>query len=144
MLLKFLCKRFGAIDAVENPKRMLEFRSELISGEWELFLRGQCIKKLRHALVVDKASVLRLEELVQVERILLRLAVDLDTALSFVTDDFGHLVGEEVQAGQFLIRIVFVRGSGPFTLCLLFVGVCPVVDLVVGKLVVGKCLERSA
>ena len=92
----------------------------------------------------EAAVLLGREELVEVEGELGLLAVDLHAAAGLPLDDVAHLVSEQVELGEVGIGVRLLGVGRPVALGLLLVSVCPVVDCVVGELLVGDGLERRA
>ena len=101
MLSQLLGESLSGVHSVEHPERVPKLVAQLRRGERELLLRGQGVQEPVHVLVVDEVAVLvGGEELVQVEGVLHRLAVDVAAASQLAGDDVAHLVGEHVEARQ--------------------------------------------
>ena len=102
------------------------------------------MQEFPHIFFIDEASAVGLEKLVQVESIFRGrgLVVKADALPYLVAHDVAHPVGEKVQARHVFIGITVQ--AVPVLLGLLFLGIAPVEDLVVGKLPSGNGLERGA
>ena len=143
MLSKHSGESPGGIHAVEHPERVAQLVAQFWRGERVLLLRGQSIEETLHVVVMDEPSVLRLEELVQIERVFGLNAVDLHALRHLVLDDVGHLVGEHVKFRQILVRVAAFR-IFPVSFGLLLVRVRPVVDRVLRELIVRDGLKRRS
>ena len=92
----------------------------------------------------EAAVLLGREELVEVEGELGLLAVDLHAAAGLPLDDVAHLVSEQVELRKVGVGVRLLGVGRPVALGLLLVGVGPVVDGVVGELLVCDGLEGRA
>ena len=143
--LQLLGEGAGGVDAVEHPERVAQLVAQLGSRERELLLCGERIEERVHVGVVHEAAVLLgREELVEVEGEFGLFAVDLHAAAGFLLDDVAHLVGEQVELGEVGVGVWPLGVGRPVALGLLLVGVGPVVDGVVGELLVCDGLEGRA
>ena len=143
--LKLLGEGAGGVHAVEHPERVAQLVAQLGRRERELLLRGERVEELVHVGVVHEAAVLLgREELVEVEGELGLLAINLHAAAGLLLDDVAHLVGEQVELGEVGVGVRLLGVGRPVALGLLLVGVGPVVDGVVGELLVGDGLEGRA
>ena len=121
---------------------MFQFRTKFRGGKRKFFLRGQCIQKTVNRFLIHKFPVCsNREEQIQVKGILLRLAVDFDTLLQFLTDNFRHLVCKQIELRQVLVGIILLWII-PASLCFLLIRICPVIDCIGRKFIICKCLER--
>ena len=89
---------------------------------------------------MNESPILCLEEFVQIECVFGLFTIDLHALRYFVLDDVGHLVGEHVEFRQVLVWVAQFR-IVPVPFGLLLVRICPVVDRVLGELVVRDGLE---
>ena len=143
--LQLLGEGAGGVDAVEHPERVTQLVAQPGCRERELLLRGERVEELIHVGVVHEAAVvLGREELVEVEGELGLLAINLHAAAGLLLDDVAHLVGEQVELGEVGVGVRLLRVGRPVTLGLLLVGIGPVVDGVVGELLVCDGLEGRA
>ena len=143
--LKLLGEGAGGVHAIEHPERVAQLVAQLGRRERELLLRGERVEELVHVGVVHEAAVLLgREELVEVEGELGLLAINLHAAAGLLLDDVAHLVGEQVELGKVGVGVRLLGVGRPVALGLLLVGIGPVVDGVVGELLVGDCLEGRA
>ena len=133
----------GAVHAVQQPESMAQGVTQLGGGEGITGLAAQGVEPFVHGFVVHETATLHAEELVEVEGISLRVAVDLHTLPHLVEHDVAHAVGVHVEARHGGIG---VRAAAfvPVALGAALVGIGPVEDGILLKLLVGKGLERRA
>ena len=85
------------------------------------------------------------EKFIQIECILFNIVIrKLDSLPHLVSDNVRHLVREERQTGQILIRIFQFAGVVPVTLFLLLIRIGPVIDGIFGKFVIRQSFKRRS
>ena len=90
-------------------------------------------------------GLVRLEKLVQVKGKFLNVIIrKLNAFFHPVTDNVGHLIGEQGQPGQIGIGVLDFAGGVPVTLLFLLIGIRPVVDGTLREFVVRQRLKRCA
>ena len=138
MVLQFLCQCCGAVHTVQQPKRMLQFVSQFGRGKRKLLLYRQRIQETVNGVVVNKASVVRRKEFVQIKGVILKFFRN--RMFQKFRNNIRHLVGKEVQLRQIGIGIRSFRVI-PIALGFLLVGIGPVEDRFLLELVVCQRFE---
>ena len=140
-----LCQSLGAVDSVQQPKRVAQLLPQFRGGVGVFFVCGQGVEKFYDFRLMDKsAAFVGGKEFVQIKGVVHAaiLAGQIQTLLYLIVDHVGELIGEHGQPGQGSIGIVVV--PVPAFLSGLLVRVGPVVNLRLGELFACQGLEGRA